>query len=75
MSVCCLWVKQQDSLGLTPPLFQQLSQLWQTNSTMDGVYEHVPHDGSFIFTSESVGEGHPGKYDDHVHTQTPDVIL
>lgn len=30
---------------------------------MDGVYEHAPHNGSFMFTSESVGEGHPGEFE------------
>lgn len=34
------------------------------NGTMDGNYEH---DGSFMFTSESVGEGHPGEYRTPLH--------
>lgn len=41
---------------------------------MDGVYEHAPHDGSFMFTSESVGEGHPGEYQDSVPMQLLHVM-
>ena len=35
------------------------SRLWEDK--MNGTYEHAPQDGSFMFTSESVGEGHPGE--------------
>lgn len=38
-----------------------ISERDKMNGTMDGNYDHAPHDGSFMFTSESVGEGHPGE--------------
>lgn len=35
------------------------------NGTTDGFYQHAPSEDSFMFTSESVGEGHPGECKDH----------
>ena len=34
------------------------------NGAVDGNYDHALPDGSFMFTSESVGEGHPGEWRD-----------
>lgn len=31
------------------------------NGPVDGLYDHSINEGAFMFTSESVGEGHPGK--------------
>ncbi|XP_022597998.1 S-adenosylmethionine synthase-like [Seriola dumerili] len=45
------------------------------NGTMDGNYDHVPHDGSFMFTSESVGEGHPDKICDQISDAVLDAHL
>ncbi|KAG7232355.1 hypothetical protein INR49_008944 [Caranx melampygus] len=45
------------------------------NGTMDGNYDHVLHDGSFMFTSESVGEGHPDKICDQISDAVLDAHL
>uniref|UniRef100_A0A4W6E2T0 methionine adenosyltransferase n=1 Tax=Lates calcarifer TaxID=8187 RepID=A0A4W6E2T0_LATCA len=45
------------------------------NGTMDGNYDHAPHDGSFMFTSESVGEGHPDKICDQISDAVLDAHL
>ncbi|XP_037611153.1 S-adenosylmethionine synthase-like isoform X1 [Sebastes umbrosus] len=45
------------------------------NGVMDGIYDHAPHDGSFMFTSESVGEGHPDKICDQISDAVLDAHL
>ncbi|XP_032358133.1 S-adenosylmethionine synthase [Etheostoma spectabile] len=45
------------------------------NGTVDGIYDHAPHDGSFMFTSESVGEGHPDKICDQISDAVLDAHL
>lgn len=47
------------------------------NGTTDGFYPHVPSEDSFMFTSESVGEGHPGECKDHphVHQRPPEAAV
>ncbi|KAL7372924.1 hypothetical protein ABVT39_024106 [Epinephelus coioides] len=45
------------------------------NGTVDGMYDHAPHDGSFMFTSESVGEGHPDKICDQISDAVLDAHL
>ncbi|XP_034715569.1 S-adenosylmethionine synthase-like [Etheostoma cragini] len=45
------------------------------NGTGDGIYDHAPHDGSFMFTSESVGEGHPDKICDQISDAVLDAHL
>ncbi|XP_070707673.1 S-adenosylmethionine synthase-like [Pempheris klunzingeri] len=45
------------------------------NGTVDGNYDHAPHDGSFMFTSESVGEGHPDKICDQISDAVLDAHL
>lgn len=47
------------------------------NGTTDGFHQHVPSEDSFMFTSESVGEGHPGECEDHplVHQRPPEAAV
>ncbi|XP_059180263.1 S-adenosylmethionine synthase-like [Centropristis striata] len=45
------------------------------NGNMDGMYENGPREGSFMFTSESVGEGHPDKICDQISDAVLDAHL
>ncbi|XP_068161718.1 S-adenosylmethionine synthase-like [Antennarius striatus] len=45
------------------------------NGTTHGIYDYAPHDGSFMFTSESVGEGHPDKICDQISDAVLDAHL
>ncbi|XP_008291849.1 S-adenosylmethionine synthase isoform type-1-like [Stegastes partitus] len=45
------------------------------NGTLDGNCNQVHHDGSFMFTSESVGEGHPDKICDQISDAVLDAHL
>ncbi|XP_028287129.1 S-adenosylmethionine synthase [Parambassis ranga] len=45
------------------------------NGMMDGNYDHSTQDGSFMFTSESVGEGHPDKMCDQISDAVLDAHL
>lgn len=36
--------------------------LMEMNGSVDGSCERAPDEGAFLFTSESVGEGHPGEW-------------
>lgn len=50
---------QQQLLPSSQPVKQRPED--KMNGTIEGICDHAPHDGSFMFTSESVGEGHPGE--------------
>lgn len=41
------------------------------NGTTDGFYQQAPSEDSFMFTSESVGEGHPGECKDRPSIHQP----
>lgn len=45
------------------------------NGSVDGNQERAPQDGSFMFTSESVGEGHPDKICDQISDAVLDAHL
>ncbi|XP_029383802.1 S-adenosylmethionine synthase [Echeneis naucrates] len=45
------------------------------NGTTDENCDHLLHDGSFMFTSESVGEGHPDKICDQISDAVLDAHL
>lgn len=45
------------------------------NGGVDGNQEQAPQDGSFMFTSESVGEGHPDKICDQISDAVLDAHL
>uniref|UniRef100_A0AAQ5ZD95 S-adenosylmethionine synthase n=1 Tax=Amphiprion ocellaris TaxID=80972 RepID=A0AAQ5ZD95_AMPOC len=45
------------------------------NGSLDGNYNQVQHGGSFMFTSESVGEGHPDKICDQISDAVLDAHL
>lgn len=63
------WDCEDCSPTISPRSLLPPASLQRVASTMDGVYEHAPYDGSFMFTSESVGEGHPGELEDSVSMQ------
>uniref|UniRef100_A0A8C9R1X5 S-adenosylmethionine synthase n=1 Tax=Scleropages formosus TaxID=113540 RepID=A0A8C9R1X5_SCLFO len=45
------------------------------NGPVDGLYDSLHEDGSFMFTSESVGEGHPDKICDQISDAVLDAHL
>ncbi|MFT7817151.1 S-adenosylmethionine synthase [Arapaima gigas] len=45
------------------------------NGPVDGLYDTLHEDGSFMFTSESVGEGHPDKICDQISDAVLDAHL
>ncbi|XP_023676167.1 S-adenosylmethionine synthase [Paramormyrops kingsleyae] len=45
------------------------------NGPVDGLYDALHDDGSFMFTSESVGEGHPDKICDQISDAVLDAHL
>ncbi|AWP18119.1 S-adenosylmethionine synthase [Scophthalmus maximus] len=69
------YIVQRDPAALPRHCEKELQPQDKMNGTMDGNYDLAPHDGSFMFTSESVGEGHPDKICDQISDAVLDAHL